>query len=231
MKIKIYQIDADLDKNRVKFLDYEGTIMTAGKIDPKIYKTVYSGDVSTTNLEDVFAIFNIAPPKNYNAPSMSVSDIVEISECPIGKEGCYFCDNVDWKKLDDFDTSLTKPMDGLRVVMIEPGKQAYETFVRNNLESFQKIVEGDIERTYPFDDYVAIIGNEEAKLIGMPGNRRINGGIYAGPIFIVGINETGYGYTDLTDEQTERYLKMFNTPDNITDEEVAKDVDCGVYIV
>ena len=120
--------------------------------------------------------------------------------------------------------------------MIEPGKQAYETFVRNSLESFQKAVEGDIERTYPFDDdVVAIIGNEEAKLIGMPGNRRINGEIYAGPIFIVGITFqktlTETGYIDLTDEQTERYLKMFNIPDNISDEEVAKDVDCGIYIV
>lgn len=66
------------------------------------------------------------------------------------------------------------------------------------------------------------IGNENSKIDGLPGNRRLNGGIYAGNMLIAGDDGNG-GTTDLTDEQIEKYTKMFYEPEDISDEEVKAD--------
>ena len=77
-----------------------------------------------------------------------------------------------------------------------------------------------MEITYPFEDNAVIVGNEEARLNGMEGNRRVNGEPYAGPMYIVGDDGEG-GFCDLTDEQVEKYGKMFSEPDeDITPEEL-----------
>ena len=85
-----------------------------------------------------------------------------------------------------------------------------------------------MEVTYPFDDQCCVVGNEEAKLIGMQGNRHINGAVYAGPIYIIGYTGDG-NFCDLTDAQTERYSKIFEKPEDISQSEV--EADCGFRII
>ena len=68
--------------------------------------------------------------------------------------------------------------------------------------------------TYPFDDDCMILGNEEAKLCGMEGNRRLFGSVYAGPIFITRDNGEG-DLCDLTDEQVKTYGEMFAIPEDM----------------
>ena len=92
------------------------------------------------------------------------------------------------------------------MVIVEPGKPAYEGIIGDGLESLQRAVRGMIECTYPFDDNAFVIGNEESKLEGLPGNRRINGGIYAGTILIAADDGCG-GTTDLTEEQVDTAIK------------------------
>ena len=41
MKIKIHQINMDLDRHRIKFDSYDSALKRAGRIDPSIYKTVF----------------------------------------------------------------------------------------------------------------------------------------------------------------------------------------------
>ena len=84
-----------------------------------------------------------------------------------------------------------------------------------------------MEITYPFDDTAVVVGNEEAKLIGMEGNRRFGESIYAGPLYIINDNGRG-GFYNLRDSQIEKYSKMFEQPEEITEEEVQK--DCGFRI-
>ena len=72
------------------------------------------------------------------------------------------------------------------------------------------------------------ISNEEAKLIGMEGNRRLNGEIYAGPMLIVGDDGVG-GTMDLTNEQIAKYTKMFERPEDISPEEVESSAGFGIY--
>ena len=75
-----------------------------------------------------------------------------------------------------------------------------------------------MEIAYPFDDSAVLVCNEEFRLNGMEGNRRIDGEAFAGPLYIVG-NDDGE-LCDLTDEQVERYREMYAEPDeDITPEE------------
>jgi len=116
----------------------------------------------------------------------------------------------------------------IRAIKIMPGEPAKEVVIEDTLQSLQSEVEGYIEMTYPFDDNAIVVGNEEAKLIGMRGNRRINGSIYAGPLLIVADDGEG-GTTDLTEEQVKHYLKKFKEPQAISDEETANDVGFSLF--
>ena len=218
MKIKVYQINPDLDRYSVLFRNYEAAMSCAGQIDPSIYKTVFDGNVDAQDLEDVFTVLNFSQPVGYNGHSLSVSDIVEIEG-----GGYHYCDTFGFQKLKDFDASKVEPINGYRMLVIEPHKEPYEMVIPEGLEPLQQAVGGWIECTYPFDDNTYVIGNEEAKLIGLEGNRRINGQIYAGTILIAGDDGEG-GTMDLTDEQIQHYTEMFKTPEEITPEQVQNDI-------
>ena len=222
MKIKVYQIDHEHDDKNVMFMECDFT-MSHGGIDPSDYKCVFYGNVDCSNLEEVFILCNEDHPIGYNGHSLSVSDIVDVEG-----DGCYFCDRVGFKKLDDFDASAVEPIEGKRMLVIEPHKAPYEMIIPDTLEALQQAVGGWIEATYPFEDNAFIFSNEEAKLIGMDGNRRLYGDIYAGPMLIAGDDGVG-GTMDLTDEQIAKYTKMFEQTEDISPEEVEASAGFGIY--
>lgn len=59
----------------------------------------------------------------------------------------------------------------MRVVMVEPGKDPYVTFIGDELEDLQKAVGGHIEAVHLFSDPVVLICNEEGRLLNLPENR------------------------------------------------------------
>ena len=61
----------------------------------------------------------------------------------------------------------------MRVLKVEPYQLPEVKEIDSGLSSLQHEVEGWIEATYPFEDPVAIICNEEGKLNGMEYNRAI----------------------------------------------------------
>lgn len=103
-------------------------------------------------------------------------------------------------------------MDGntnlIRVLIVEPQKQPYVKDIENDFRAMQAVVGGPIEYLYLTDD-AHIYCNEEGKLLGLTGNRRMdNGDVIAGTFFICGDN--GYGEDiSLTDEQVEQYTERF----------------------
>ena len=225
MPIRLYQIDPSLDREGMRFRSFEETESETGGIQASRYREVFHGTVEAKDLEDVFEIFNRAIPDGFKGRSMSVSDVVltEDEAGPGLSPGAYFCDVFGFQKADEFDPSLAKTQsEGIRMLALDPHRPPYVTTVRDSLEDLQAAVGGLIEITYPFEDNAIVIGNEEAKLIGMEGNRRIGGAIYAGPLLIAGDDGEG-GTTDLTDEQIEKYTRAFLVPDEITREEVEAD--------
>ena len=125
-------------------------------------------------LQDLFIIFNTTGHPLYRGHSMSVSDVV------VTDEGAFFCNNIGFAQVDFDESQTQKPDDLMRVVYVEPGKPAYEAEIRNDLYAEQQAVGGLIEPVYLEED-ICIVGNEESKLIGLSGNRRLeNGTIMAG---------------------------------------------------
>lgn len=106
----------------------------------------------------------------------------------------------------------------IKVVMVEPGKKAKVTEIDNSLESLQEAVGGWIEAFYPWDDYVCLLCNEEGKFNGMEPNRALRDGgevydVVFGTFLVAGCGEEDF--ESLTDEQAERYIKMFEHPEII----------------
>lgn len=112
--------------------------------------------------------------------------------------------------------------DVLRVVYVEPNKEPRVMDMPHTLEAEQNAVGGLIELVYNDDD-TAIVCNDEGKLIGMEGNRRLgNGTIIAGPFFVVGLTEDDF--RSLTDEEVVKYMNRFAEPEQISQEEVESDM-------
>ena len=113
----------------------------------------------------------------------------------------------------------------MKVVMVEPNKPAYITEIGNDLASMQEAVGGLIEPIYFLGD-VIMVGNEEAKLIGLDGNRRFGNNIVAGPFFICSekMTEDGAVFCSLSDELCEKYVQHFAQPQEISQDEVQRDM-------
>lgn len=119
----------------------------------------------------------------------------------------------------------------MKVVMVEPNKPAYITEIGSDYESLRDTVGGLIELIYYLNNpNVVMVGNEEAKLIGMEGNRRFGDSIVAGPFFICGekMAEDGADFCSLSDELCERYVKQFAVPEEISQHEVEQDMKMNI---
>jgi len=217
MDIKIYQINSSRDANRQKFM---GLNYTKGDIDPAICDEVFSGNVDCQDLEDVFTKFNTEGHPLHRGHSLSVSDVV------LTEDGAYFCDTIGFKDIDFDETKAHKPDDLLKIVYVEPNRPPFISEVGKDLKSLQKAVGGYIEPIY-MDDGTILIGNEEAKLMGMEGNRHIGSSIIAGPVFMVG--DDGEDFRSLTDEEAQRCMERFAQPEQITQQEVQGDMGFTFY--
>lgn len=88
----------------------------------------------------------------------------------------------------------------------------------DSLKAMQKIVGGLIQPIY-LDDSVALICNDEGKLMNLTANRGLrdkNGQIYDivfGTFFLCGAHADSDSFASLTSEQIERYQKQFYTPE------------------
>lgn len=111
-----------------------------------------------------------------------------------------------------------------RVVYVEPGKAACEKWIGTELEDLQAAVgDGPIECVYPHADRTLLVCNDESKLRGMEGNRKLDtGSIIAGPFFVIG--DAGENFRSLTDAEVNRYLQMYAEPHQISQEEVQADM-------
>ena len=224
MRFNIYQIDMDLDSKDQKFNPFDNQ-----KIDPAIYKKVFSGCINELNtLEDVYTKFNIDIPRSHYGHSLSVSDIVEVIDSDCVKSGFYYCDSVGFKKLLDFDASLCpRDYDTYRVVAVEPNQPPYETEIKRDLSSLQTMVGGGfIENMYNQDGTIFVV-NDEGKINGMQANRRVENDIIAGPFFV--IRDDGEDYSSLNNNDIDKYIKIFEVPNNdITQDEIDSLVKCDV---
>lgn len=107
----------------------------------------------------------------------------------------------------------------MQVVIVEPKKKPVVQNIDSSLASMQQIVGGTIQAVYPFEEPVALICNDEGKLLNLPLNRALrdsNGAIYdivAGTFFLCAAPVDSDRFECLTDEQVQIYLERFATPE------------------
>ena len=99
----------------------------------------------------------------------------------------------------------------MKILIVEPGKRPRRADIPHTLEEMQRVVGGDIQAIYPFEDRIAIVCDEEGKLKGYELNRLIpNVDVIAGTFFVCGIDTEDF--TDLPDDMVEKYEKFFYYP-------------------
>ncbi len=123
---------------------------------------------------------------------------------------------VDFKLVDEREIQLDNAPK-MDVLLVKPGMYPQQVQIGCELEDLQKAVGGDIEAVYPYEDPVALVVNEEGKMIGSELNRALrdeDGDIYdivAGDFLVVGIGEEDF--TSLTPEQTKKFEERFHQPE------------------
>ena len=107
----------------------------------------------------------------------------------------------------------------MQVIVVEPKKKPIVQDIDVGLESMQKIVGGSIEAVYPFADPVALICNEEGKLLNLPLNRALRddeGNVYdiiSGTFFLCAAPPDSNHFAGLTDQQVKTYMEWFAMPE------------------
>ena len=97
----------------------------------------------------------------------------------------------------------------LSVLKIAPGQYPQQVEIDNDLKALQQAVGGSIGASYPFEDPVAIVYNDDGKLMGLPLNRALwdeDGLMYdviAGTFLVVGLGEEDF--VSLSPELAQKY--------------------------
>ena len=105
----------------------------------------------------------------------------------------------------------------MTVLAVMPGKTPERMELDGSLQSMQKFVGGTILAVYPFSDPIAIVCNDEGKLMGLEHNRALrddDGNVYdilCGPFFICGLGEEDFA--SLPEELIRKYTRFFQHPE------------------
>ena len=107
----------------------------------------------------------------------------------------------------------------MKVLVVRPMELPAVQEIDHTLSAMQELVGGTIQAVYPFDDPVALIANDEGKLLGLPLNRALRdeeGEIYdviAGTFFICGAPPDSESFASLADEQMDYWMERFAKPE------------------
>ena len=107
----------------------------------------------------------------------------------------------------------------MKILLVLPGAQPQVMDIPSDLKSMQTLVGGLIQAIYPFDEPIAVICNDEGKLMNLPPNRFLRtpdtGEIYdyiAGAFFLCAAPPDNESFESLSDEQITRYANYYSRP-------------------
>ena len=109
----------------------------------------------------------------------------------------------------------------INVLLCKAGERAELVEIKDSLESFQEVVGGMIEEYMPFEDDVALVCNDEGKMLGLPLNRAIEGedgkimDVIAGDFFICYAPIESEKFLSLPPKLAEKYKEKFDWPEQI----------------
>ena len=118
----------------------------------------------------------------------------------------------------------------IKVLMVEPGKHPGVTTLENDLDALQKAVsigadyQGLIE-IISLGNGDCLLCNEEGKLIGLEGNRRLGNDIIVGVFYIMSEDEEG-NLVSLTEKKIQYYTELFWEPERFDRTEIEATLTC-----
>ena len=121
---------------------------------------------------------------------------------------------VDFKTTGEHELSEKKMLD---VLLVKPNEHPQNISIGAELKDLQEAVGGSIDAVYPFADPVAIVYNDDGKLMGLPLNRALwdeDGLMYdviAGTFLVVGLGEEDF--VSLSPELAQKYEEEFHQPE------------------
>ena len=121
----------------------------------------------------------------------------------------------------------------INVLLVEPLKPPRMVEMPDTLEGMEELVGGPIEEIMPFDEEVAIVWNEEARIRGFAKNRALyaeNGevlDIISGTFFVCAAPFDCFGFDNLRAEQQRKYSDLFRYPDRFIPTETGLKVESG----
>lgn len=108
----------------------------------------------------------------------------------------------------------------MRILLVEPERPPRVAEIDGTLNSMQALVGGTIQVIYPFVEAIALVCNEDGKLLNLPLNRALRdpstGEIYdvvAGTFFLCGAPANAEDFASLTDEQVSACTARFRSPE------------------
>ena len=107
----------------------------------------------------------------------------------------------------------------MKVLVIEPVKTPVVKEIDSSLESMQKAVGGYIQALFPFEEPVALVCNEEGKLLGLPLNRALRddaGNVYdivSGTFFLCSAPPDSESFCSLSDDEIQHFMERFKYPE------------------
>lgn len=106
------------------------------------------------------------------------------------------------------------------ILLIEPGKHPVTAAIDNTLSAMQAAAGGLIQAVYPFEESIALVCNEEGKLLPLLPNRTLRhpetGEVYDiifGTFFLCSAPPDSENFESLSPEQISRYTEHFKCPE------------------
>ncbi len=105
------------------------------------------------------------------------------------------------------------------ILLVKPGEKPELAVVDGSLESMQKLVGGSIEMCMPYEDEVALICNDEGKIMGLPLNRSVYDedgqriDIMAGTFFVCYAPFESEEFLSLPEDLVFKYANLFDKPE------------------
>ena len=103
--------------------------------------------------------------------------------------------------------------DKIKVLVVEPMKPC-EVREISGLDAMQAIVGGCIQAVYPFRDEVALVCNEDGKILGLPYNRPLTNDrgvpydMICGTFFLAGLGAEEF--VSLSEEQIKKFSALYD---------------------
>lgn len=211
MRCKVYQVIKDKEeRNFAKLRALEKFYQTL-TVDPSIYQKVLDVEMEEEHVTDIGKRLH-----NDGHPLMC-GDTFGISDVLVTEKGAYLLSAEGFRMVTFDETQVKQMEDSIRILYVEPMKKPYVAEISKDYRMQQQAVKGLIEYIYN-DDKTIFVVNDEHKINGMQGNRRIQNDVIAGPFFVAG--DTGEDLCSLTDEQVKYYELRFKEPENITRYEI-----------